>query len=198
MEKTVEELMEEINALANKNKELIAEKRKLQSKMNDVDMDTYNKALDENEQLKETLSKLDKNSKIELEKLSKTLTDKDSKLKQILVTDGLRDAFVKNGADKELLDAVLALHQNKVQLGEDYSTNIDGKDLNTFAKEWLGGDGKRFAEFTPTSGGGSNGSGGSNGGDISKYFDKSSKEFNLTKQAEIYKTNPELYKTLKG
>ena len=159
MEKTVEELMEEINALANKNKELIAEKRKLQSKMNDVDMDTYNKALDENEQLKEELSKLDKNSKIEIEKLSKTLTDKDSKLKQILVTDGLRDAFVKNGADKELLDAVLALHQNKVQLGDDYSTNIDGKDLNTFAKEWLSGDGKRFMEFVPTSGGSSNGSG---------------------------------------
>ena len=80
-------------------------------------------------------------------------------MKQILVTDGLRDAFVKNGADKELLDAVLALHQNKVQLGEDYIPNIDGKDLGTFAKEWLSGDGKRFVEFVPTSGGSSNGSG---------------------------------------
>ena len=159
MEKTVEELVAELEALANKNKELISEKRKLQAKVTELDIDTYNKALEENEQLKETLSKLDKNSKTEIEKLSKTLTDKDSKLKQILVTDGLRDAFVKNGADKELLDAVLALHQNKVQLGDDYSTNIDGKDLNTFAKEWLSGDGKRFMEFVPTSGGSSNGSG---------------------------------------
>lgn len=72
------------------------------------------------------------------------------------MTDGLRDAFVKNGADKELPDAVLALHQNKVQLSEDYTPNIDGKDLNTFAKEWLSGDGKRFREFVPTSGGSSN------------------------------------------
>ena len=196
--KTVEELMAEIDAMASKNKELLSELRVAKNKNKDIDPDTYNKALDENEQLKEELSKLDKNSKIEIEKLSKTLTDKDSKLKQILVTDGLRDAFVKNGADKELLDAVLALHQNKVQLGEDYIPNIDGKDLNTFAKEWLSGDGKRFAEFTPTSGGGSNGSGGSNGGDISKYFDKTSKEFNLTKQAEILRENPDLYKTLKG
>ena len=87
-------------------------------------------------------------------------------MKQILVTDGLRDAFVKNGADKELLDAVLALHQNKVQLGEDYIPNIDGKDLGTFAKEWLSGDGKRFVEFVPTSGGSSNGSG--NGATVPK------------------------------
>ena len=196
--KTVEELMAEIDAMALKNKELLSELRVAKNKNKDIDPDAYNKALDENEQLKEELSKLDKNSKIEVEKLSKTLTDKDSKLKQILVTDGLRDAFVKNGADKELLDAVLALHQNKVQLSEDYTPNVEGKDLNTFAKEWLGGDGKRFLEFTPTSGGGSNGSGGSNGGDISKYFDKTNKEFNLTKQAEILRENPDLYKTLKG
>lgn len=164
--KTVEELMAELEALTNKNKELISEKRKLQAKVTEIDIDAYNKALDENEQLKEELSKLDKNSKIELDKLSKTLTDKDSKLKQILVTDGLRDAFVKNGADKELLDAVLALHQNKVQLSEDYTPNVDGKDLNTFAKEWLSGDGKRFVEFVPTSGGSSNGSG--NGATVPK------------------------------
>ena len=164
--KTVEELMAEIDAMALKNKELLSELRVAKNKNKDIDPDAYNKALDENEQLKEELSKLDKNSKIELEKLSKTLTDKDSKLKQILVTDGLRDAFVKNGADKELLDAVLALHQNKVQLGDDYSTNIDGKDLNTFAKEWLSSDGKRFMEFVPTSGGSSNGSG--NGATVPK------------------------------
>ena len=46
MEKTVEELVAELEALANKNKELISEKRKLQSKINDVDMDTYNKTLE--------------------------------------------------------------------------------------------------------------------------------------------------------
>ena len=164
--KTVEELMAEIDAMASKNKELLSELRVAKNKNKDIDPDIYNKLIDENEQLKETLSKLDKNSKIELEKLSKTLTDKDSKLKQILVTDGLRDAFVKNGADKELLDAVLALHQNKVQLSEDYTPNIDGKDLNTFAKEWLSGDGKRFVEFVPTSGGSSNGSG--NGATVPK------------------------------
>ena len=159
MEKTVEELMEEINALANKNKELIAEKRKLQSKMNDVDMDTYNKALDENEQLKETLSKLDKNSKIELEKLSKTLTDKDSKLKQILVTDGLRDALIKAGADVKLMDGALALNKDKVMLDDTYTPSIGGKDLNTFATEWLSNEGSGYMKFEATSGGSSNGSG---------------------------------------
>ena len=68
MEKTVEELMAEVESLANKNKELISEKRKLQAKVTEIDIDTYNKALEENEQLKETLSKLDKNSKTETTK----------------------------------------------------------------------------------------------------------------------------------
>lgn len=159
MEKTVEELMAEVESLANKNKELISEKRKLQSKINDVDMDTYNKTLEENEQLKETLSKLDKNSKTEIEKLSKNLTDKDSKLKQILVTDGLRDALIKAGADVKLMDGALALNKDKVILDDTYMPSIDGKDLNTFATEWLGNEGSGYRKFEETSGGSSNGSG---------------------------------------
>ena len=159
MEKTVEELVAELEALANKNKELISEKRKLQSKINDVDMDTYNKTLEENEQLKETLSKLDKNSKTEIEKLSKNLTDKDSKLKQILVTDGLRDALIKAGADVKLMDGALALNKDKVILDDTYMPSIDGKDLNTFATEWLGNEGSGYRKFEETSGGSSNGSG---------------------------------------
>mgnify|MGYP003587043214 CR=1 FL=1 len=159
MEKTVEELMEEVNALTSKNKELISEKRKLQSKINDVDMDTYNKTLEENEQLKEELSKLDKNSKTEIEKLSKNLTDKDSKLKQILVTDGLRDALIKAGADVKLMDGALALNKDKVILDDTYMPSIDGKDLNTFATEWLGNEGSGYRKFEETSGGSSNGSG---------------------------------------
>lgn len=159
MEKTVEELVAELEALANKNKELISEKRKLQAKVTEIDIDTYNKALEDNEQLKETLSKLDKNSKIELEKLSKTLTDKDSKLKQILVTDGLRDALIKAGADVKLMDGALALNKDKVILDDTYIPSIDGKDLNTFATEWLGNDGSGYRKFEETSGGSSNGSG---------------------------------------
>ena len=159
MEKTVEELVAELEALANKNKELISEKRKLQSKINDVDMDTYNKTLEENEQLKEELSKLDKNSKTEIEKLSKNLTDKDSKLKQILVTDGLRDALIKAGADVKLMDGALALNKDKVILDDTYMPSIDGKDLNTFATEWLGNEGSGYRKFEETSGGSSNGSG---------------------------------------
>ena len=159
MEKTVEELVAELEALANKNKELISEKRKLQAKVTEIDIDAYNKALDENEQLKEEVSKLDKNSKIEIEKLSKTVTDKDSKLKQILVTDGLRAALIKAGADVKLMDGALALNKDKVILDDTYIPSIDGKDLNTFATEWLGNEGRGYRKFEETSGGSSNGSG---------------------------------------
>ena len=157
--KTVEELMAEIDAMASKNKELLSELRVAKNKNKDIDIDAYNKALDENEHLKEELSKLDKNSKIELEKLSKTLTDKDSKLKQILVTDGLRDALIKAGADVKLMDGALALNNDKVILDDTYMPSIDGKDLNTFAAEWLGNEGSGYRKFEETSGGSSNGSG---------------------------------------
>ena len=166
MEKTVEELVAELEALANKNKELISEKRKLQAKVTEIDIDTYNKALEKNEQLKEELSKLDKNSKTEIEKLSKNLADKDSKLKQILVTDGLRDALIKAGADVKLMDGALALNKDKVVLDDTYIPSIDGKDLNTFATEWLGNEGSGYRKFEETSGGSSNGSG--NGATVPK------------------------------
>ena len=157
--KTVEELMAEIDAMASKNKELLSELRVAKNKNKDIDPDTYNKLIDENEQLKETVSKLDKNSKIELEKLSKTLTDKDSKLKQILVTDGLRDALIKAGADVKLMDGALALNKDRVILDDTYIPSIDGKDLSTFATEWLGNEGSGYRKFEETSGGSSNGSG---------------------------------------
>ena len=159
MQKTVEELMAEIDAMALKNKELLSELRVAKNKNKDIDPDTYNKLIDENEQLKEELSKLDKNSKTEIEKLSKTLTDKDSKLKQILVTDGLRDALIKAGADVKLMDGALALNKDKVMLDDTYTPSIDGKDLNTFATEWLGNEGSGYRKFEETSGGSSSGSG---------------------------------------
>lgn len=159
LEEQIEDLKNQVDATASKNKELLSELRVAKNKNKDIDPDTYNKLIDENEQLKETLSKLDKNSKIELEKLSKTLTDKDSKLKQILVTDGLREALIKAGADVKLMDGALALNKDRVVLDDAYKPSIDGKDLESFASEWLSNEGSGYIKFEPTSGGSSNGSG---------------------------------------
>ena len=136
LEEQIEDLRNQVEATNSKNSELLKELRIAKNKTKELDFDTYNKTIEENEQLKETLSKLDKNSKTEIEKLSKNLTDKDSKLKQILVTDGLRDALIKAGADVKLMDGALALNKDKVILDDTYIPSIDGKDLNTFAKNF--------------------------------------------------------------
>jgi sugar/nucleoside kinase (ribokinase family) len=166
LEEQIEDLRNQVEATNSKNSELLKELRIAKNKTKELDFDTYNKTIEENEQLKETLSKLDKNSKTEIEKLSKNLTDKDSKLKQILVVDGLRDALIKAGADVKLMDGALALNKDKVMLDDTYTPSIGGKDLNTFATEWLGNEGSGYRKFEETSGGSSNGSG--NGATVPK------------------------------
>ena len=75
---------------------------------------------------------------------------------------------------------------------------VDGKpqSVEDYTKSVLLGD--SFASFRKTqvgSSAGSTGGGKSNGGD-ERYFDKTSPDFSLTKQGEIFKRNPEQYNQL--
>ena len=56
----IEALEDEKESLVAKNKELLSEKRKIKAKYEDIDPEQFNKILDENESLKKSLEKLDK------------------------------------------------------------------------------------------------------------------------------------------
>ena len=171
---TLEELQAEIEALKDekeslvaKNKELLSEKRKIKAKYEDIDPEQFNKILDENESLKKSLEKLDKESKANIEKLSNDLSSKDKYLQKVLIEDGLTASLLKNGTKEEFLKPALALLKSEAKLvqGEDgaYQAFIGDKAMNDFIPDWLeNGDGKFARPIPPTSGGGA--SGGSNGG----------------------------------
>ena len=151
----------------NKNSELLRELRLAKNKNKELDIETYNKVLDENETLKATLSKLDKESKSNIEKLSNDLSSKDKYLQKVLIEDGLTASLLKNGTKEEFLKPALALLKSEAKLvqGEDgtYQAFIGDKAMNDFIPDWLeNGDGKFARPIPPTSGGGA--SGGASGG----------------------------------
>jgi hypothetical protein len=202
---TIEDLQAELeslksgnDALASKNKELLMELKTTRAKVKEVDFDEYYRLKDENDELKTNYSKLEKTYKSETEKLSKSLADKEGFLTKTLLDDGLTQSLVKVGVKAEFLEATKALLKSQAKLDDNYAPMIGDKGLNDFITEWSSGDGKHFITAPANGGGGAKGGSRIGGNDMAKYFDKNSPDFNLTEQAEIFNTNPELYKQMKG
>ena len=167
LQSLIEDLKSQNEAMNNKNSEILRELRLAKNKNKELDIETYNKVLDENETLKATLSKLDKESKSNIEKLSNDLSSKDKYLQKVLIEDGLTASLLKNGTKEEFLKPALALLKSEAKLvqGEDgtYQAFIGDKAMNDFIPDWLeNGDGKFARPIPPTSGGGA--SGGANSG----------------------------------
>ena len=167
LQSLIEDLKSQNEAMNNKNSELLRELRLAKNKNKELDIETYNKVLDENETLKATLSKLDKESKSNIQKLSNDLSSKDKYLQKVLIEDGLTASLLKNGTKEEFLKPALALLKSEAKLvqGEDgtYQAFIGDKAMNDFIPDWLeNGDGKFARPIPPTSGGGA--SGGANSG----------------------------------
>lgn len=148
----LEEAKAGIEALTQKNKDLIAEKRKLQAKTNEIDMEAYHKALEENDSLKSTLAKLEKQYKTDVEKLQSELSTKDGFLQKTLVEDGLTKTLLEAGVSKDFLKPAIAMLKSEVKLQNengDYKAIIGDKALSEFVSDWYtNGDGKVFAVGT--------------------------------------------------
>lgn len=199
MQEKLSEIEAEKEALLAKTKELKAEKMKLKAKYEDVDVDSYHRLLEENETLKASYDKLQKQYKIDTEKLSSELNSKNSHLNKVILEDGLSKTLLENGISKEYLKPALAMLKSEAKISDNFEVLIGDKPMNDFMKSWVTeGDGKLFVMKQPDVGGGAKGGSTNGTNDVKKYFDSNSPEFSLTKQAEIFKTNPELYKQLKG
>lgn len=154
-------------ALAAKNRELLGEVKTLKAKAKGADIDPGEHAAlqQQVEELSEKLSKAEKMGKTEIERLSKTLTDKESALRQILVDQGLTENAIKAGVASHYLDAVKAMHGPKVQIEQKDGQMVallNGKPLGEAIAEWVKSDsGKHYAAAPDNSGGGAGGSKGS-------------------------------------
>jgi hypothetical protein len=164
-------LIEEITnsateALSAKNKELLSEVKTLKAKAKGADIDPVEHAALQTqvEELTDKLSKAEKFSKSEIDKLSKSLTEKDGALNKHLIDAGLTDALVKAGVQPAMLDAVKALHQSKASINAKdgaYEALIDGKPLAEFVTTWTQSDqGKHFVSAPNNNGGGAQGGSG--------------------------------------
>ena len=196
----LEELKKSNEVLLSDKKKILDEKKKLQAKTEGVDVEKYFSMSDELETLRAEHAKVTKLSKLEIEKLSKTIQDKDSAIQRHLIEDGLSTHLAKVGVRPEFIEASKALLRQKTSLKEEngaYQALLGDKPLTDGIAEWVTGEGKHFIQASGGSGGGASGSNGGNN-DLRKYFDKTSPDFSLTKQAEVYQSNPQLFEQLKG
>lgn len=201
LEEQIEKLQSDNEALKAQNAEIIKDLRVARSKNKELDIETYNKAIDELENVKSENAKLNqvlglKNK--EVEKLSTTLNELDTNLKTTKLENTLNEELSKLGLKPTSLRLVKAALKAEAKV-DDNGVLIGDKALNEYLSEWIKTE-EGLDSIMPSGNAGSGASGGNNNSGVSeaKYFDRNSKEFNLTKQAEVYNVNPTLYNQLKG
>lgn len=161
LEEQIEDLKNQVEATNSKNSELLKELRAAKNKNKELDIDTYNKVLDENDNLKSEVSKLNgtiKQKEIEVQKLSTSFQEANGKLEQLSyddaitkVVDGLKLAGNKQAIAKKLLKAEATFKDGALSFGD--------KSVEDFVKDWTSptGEGYMFLEGTQHSGGGASG-----------------------------------------
>lgn len=186
-----------IGGLQTKNRELLAKLRKAE-KGSEIDPAEVERLESELETLKGQLSDANKALKTATkaaEDVTKQFTAEQAFNHRLLIENGLTAELTAAGVTSpHLLKAALAMIQLEhkpgvVAEGENRVAKIGDKPLADFVKEWAGSDaGKTFVSAGGNSGGGASGGKGAGGGDGANPWAKDS--FNLTKQSELYSTNP--------
>lgn len=158
-----------VDAVTTKNKELLAEVKKLKKREpgdgNTAEMERLEA---DNERLSAELasaSKALKQAQKAAEDSGKALTSERSYTERLLIENGLSAELAANGvtnAAHAKAAAALIRSTSKIEIavdGDNRSATIGGKPLKDFVKEWSGtDDGKNFVTATPNGGGGAPGS----------------------------------------
>ena len=191
-EEEIEALKSEKEALLKNNKDLIAEKRKLQQKLGEIDFDEYNKALSERDEYKDKLTKLSKDfdtKNKDFESLSNALSEKNKYLSDLTLENALNENLAKIKVKDEYKEAVKALFKQSAKV-EDNNVIINDKSINDFVSEWANDAGKPFISAPQNSGSGANG--GQGGQNVQKLSDLSESE-----RIALYKTDPIKFNQMK-
>jgi hypothetical protein len=165
-----DDLKAQIEALSNKNRELLGELKVAKQKAKGVEIDPTEYA-NLQSQVESLTSDLDKTTKAynkEVEGLRKSLSEKDTAIQSYLVDNGLSDALVKVNVRPEMMPAVKAmLKVNATVQNADgqYSALMGGKPIMEAVTEWAATDeGKHFVSAPPSSGSGAPGAAGGGAG----------------------------------
>lgn len=124
----------------------------------------------------------------ELDKLKTLNADKDAKLHNLLIENGLTEALTKAGVAPQYLDAAKALvkTKHKAEIAEqdgNIAATFDGKPLSDFVTEWTQGEhGKHFVASPDNGGGGAKGTTGGGKATVEKRS-----EMNHTQKAAYIK-----------
>lgn len=193
---TIEELRRSIVKLEEKNRELVAEKRRQgEGKIDAAELERVEAERDKaREDLAAAQRELKTVSKT-AETATKALEAEKAHTNKLLVSDGLTKALAEAGvSDPKLQRAAAALlrteHSIEVAIeGDARIAKVGDKALSEFVKSWAqGDDGKSFVAAPANGGGGA--TGGTGGGA------KSWKEMTMTEQGQAYKENPAQAKAL--
>ena len=204
-----EAVKEATEGLANKNQELLNELKPLKAKK-DVDLDEFKRLQDvehdldtkraeakgDFEKLKE---KLEAKHKKAIESLTGDLDSEKAVTHRLLVDNGLNDALVKANVAPHFIPAVKAMMKGDVDIesnGTERSAVVKGIKLSDHITEWAQTDeGKHYIKAPDNSGGGAQNT---NSGGKSEVNPWAKDTRNLTRQAEINKSDPAKAERLKA
>lgn len=162
LEQQIEDLKAQVEATASKNKELLSELRIAKSKNKELDFDTYNKVLEENDTLKSQVSKLTNDLGLrtkEFENIANKLNEKEKYLDDLTLSNTIKEQFAKNNFNNEDFETVTAYLEKHFKLADGVVT-AGGKDIDSFMSEYVSGKGKRYTLAPENTGGGATGSNG--------------------------------------
>jgi hypothetical protein len=161
---------EEIKAMQEENARLKAHSDKLLGELkaakkgSSVDYAEFEIVKSQYSDLQDKFDKINKSSKVEIDKLSNSLKEKESVLSKHLIDGGLSAALAKNGVAPQLMDGAMALLRQSAAIGDGYAVKLGDKALDEAVKDWVVGDvGKFYVSGRGNSGGGATGSS-ANGG----------------------------------
>lgn len=209
----VKAAIEEATAgLLKKNKELMKELKTAQSQLSkfvDVDVDSLLSAKAELEDLKQKKLEADgeykKMYEAQKESHAKEVAKfkaENAELKTSLVdvkkVNALSNALADSNAIPELIPVAVTTLKDKVAVDDNDNLLVGDKPVADFVKEWAASPvGKHFVK-SGNSGGGAEGGAQDKTDAAAKFFDKSSKDYNLTEQAKINRVDPARYERLKA
>jgi len=156
----IETLRLELESKSSKIGELSKEnakwRRQAQGK-DSIDPDEFAKISDELDSLRGQYAKETKSAKAEIDRLSKAVSESETKLSSILVDGGLTEAMAKVGVRPELMGAAKALLKSNA-IVKDGAALLGDKPLAEAVAAWATGDeGKHFVAAPVNTGGGANG-----------------------------------------
>ena len=168
----------DVEALVEKNKELLAELKKVKAdlrKVQDIKPEDYQAVVDELEAVKEKLSasdKLVKTANSEAEKYKGLYESESAHTAKTLIDSGLTNALVDAKVDAKYLRAVKALIGGDAKVeadGDKRIVKIGDKALGDYIKEWASSEeAAHYIAAPANSGGGGGGGGKQQNADLSK------------------------------